>query len=130
MSLRHCENVNERESLDTRAFAAHISEMAREIKLDGGEITVLKALGLSGTQVQGKTLLERVDEMETAEFLDTLSGLESIGYVLSSKVNVRTIEDVERSYFRVNPSYSRDLKDALSPSAGRDDRRSRRDRRS
>ena len=104
--------------------------MAREIKLDGGEITVLKALGLSGTQVQGKTLLERVEEMEPAEFLDTLSGLEALGYVLSSKVNVRTIEDVERSYFRVNPSYSRDLKDALSPSAGRDDRRSRRDRRS
>ncbi|MFN2476511.1 MAG: hypothetical protein ABR526_09270 [Chthoniobacterales bacterium] len=103
--------------------------MAREIKLDGGEISVLKALGLSGTQVQGKTLLERVDEMEEAEFLDTLSGLESMGYVLSSKVNVRTIDDVERSNFRVNPSYSRDLKDALNPGGGRDDRRSGRERR-
>lgn len=116
--------------LDIAVFAAHISWMSREIKLDGGEISILKALGLSGAQVQGRMLLDRVDEMETAEFLDTLSGLESMGYILSSKVNVRTIEDVERSYFRVNPSYSRDLKDALNPNAARADRRARRERRS
>ncbi len=103
--------------------------MSREIKLDGGEITVLKTLGLSGTQVQGKVLLERMEEMETAEFLDTLNGLVALGYVLASKVNVRTKEDVERSFFRVNPSYSRDLKDALNPSAARDERRERRERR-
>lgn len=103
--------------------------MSREIKLDGGEISVLKALGLSGTQLQGRLLLERVEEMEIAEFLDTLSGLIALGYVLASKVNVRTVEDVERSFLRVNPSYSRDLKDALNPNASRDDRRARRDRR-
>jgi hypothetical protein len=118
------------QSLDILASPAQSSRMGREIKLDGGEISVLKALGLSGTQVQGRILLERVEEMEPAEFLETLSGLESLGYVLASKVNVRTIEDVERSFFRVNPSYSRDLKDALNPSASRDDRRGRRDRRS
>ncbi|HEV8186056.1 MAG TPA: hypothetical protein VGP40_08880 [Chthoniobacterales bacterium] len=103
--------------------------MSREIKLNGGEITVLKTLGLTGTQVAGKTLLERMEGLETAEMLDTLSGLIAMGYVLASKVNVRTIEDVELSLFRVNPSYSRDLKDALSPSTGRDERRARRDRR-
>lgn len=103
--------------------------MAREIKLDGGEITLLKALGLSGAQLHGKILAERMEDLETAEFLDTLSGLVSLGYVLSSKVNVRTLEDVEHSLFRVNPSYSRDLKDALNPNASRDDRRERRDRR-
>ena len=103
--------------------------MSREIKLNGGEITVLKTLGFTGTQVAGKTLLERMEGLETAEMLDTLSGLIAMGYVLASKVNVRTIEDVERSLFRVNPSYSRDLKDALSPSTGRDERRARRDRR-
>ncbi len=103
--------------------------MSREIKLNGGEITVLKTLGLTGTQVAGKTLLERMEGLETAEMLDTLSGLIAMGYVLASKVNVRTIEDVERSLFRVNPSYSRDLKDALSPGTGRDERRARRDRR-
>ncbi len=100
--------------------------MSREIKLDGGEITVLKTLGLSGTQVQGKVLLERMEEIEIAEVLDTLNGLVALGYVLASKVNVRTKDDVERSLFRVNPSYSRDLKDALNPSAARDERRERR----
>lgn len=103
--------------------------MSREIKLDGGEIAVLKTLGLSGTQMQGKILLERSDEMETAELLDTLNGLLTLGYVLASKVNLRTAEDVERTLFRVNPSYSRDLKSALNPSAARDERRAQRDRR-
>jgi hypothetical protein len=101
----------------------------RELKLDGGEISVLKTLGLSGAPMAGKMLLDRAGEMETAEFLDTLSGLISLGYVLSDKVNVRLIEDVERSSFRVNPSYARDLKEAIHPSRRRDEGRDRRRRR-
>jgi hypothetical protein len=103
--------------------------MGREINLSGGEITVLKTLGLSGTPVGGKQFWDRVEDMMEAEFLDTLDGLMSSGYVLSSKVNVRTMEDVERSIFRVNQSYARDLKDAISPSRGRDQQRARRERR-
>ncbi|MBA3273956.1 MAG: hypothetical protein H0T11_08825 [Chthoniobacterales bacterium] len=103
--------------------------MPREIKLNGGEITVLKTLGLSGTQLHGKLFLERVSSMETAEFLETLIGLIDSGYVLATKVNTRTVEDVERSFFRVNPSYARDLKEALHPAGARDTRRARRDRR-
>lgn len=103
--------------------------MHRDIKLDGGEITILKTLGLAGTPVSGKTLLERAGEMETAEFLDTLSGLISLGYVLSDKVSLRLVEDVERATFRVNPSYSRDLKDAINPSRARAEARERRERR-
>ncbi|MGI8821407.1 MAG: hypothetical protein ACR2ID_11160 [Chthoniobacterales bacterium] len=49
--------------------------MAREIKLDGGEITLLKAIGTSGSPVQGKLLLERLGELQQGEFLDTLEGL-------------------------------------------------------
>ena len=56
--------------------------MGREIKLDGGEISLLKKIGLSGTQVYGKLLLDRIEEMENAEFLDTLTGLIDQGYVL------------------------------------------------
>ncbi|CAN5437795.1 hypothetical protein BH18VER1_BH18VER1_05010 [soil metagenome] len=89
--------------------------MPREIKLNGGEITVLKTLGLSGTQMHGKLFLERLSSMANAEFLGTLVGLIDSGYVLATKVNTRTIEDVERSFFRVNPSYVRDLKEALNP---------------
>jgi hypothetical protein len=104
--------------------------MPREIKLDGGEITILKTLGLSGTQVYGKLFLERVDAMEPAELLETLDGLLSLGYVLSNKVNVRKIEDVERAFFRVNPAYSRDLRDAITPGKRRErEQRGRRQRR-
>lgn len=92
--------------------------MQREIKLDGGEISILKAVGFSGSAVNGRMLIERAGEMETAELLDTLDGLISLGYVVSSKVNIRTLEDLERAAFRVNPSYARDLRDALKP-AGR-----------
>lgn len=103
--------------------------MSREINLDGGEITILKQIGLTGAHINGKVLLGHVEDMMPAELLDTLEGLMSLGYVLSSKVNVRTIEDVERSTFQVNPSYARELKDAIHPSRHREEKRQRRVRR-
>src|SRR5436190_23885727 len=102
--------------------------MHREINLSGGEITLLKTLGLSGTPTYGKLLVEKIGDMEQAEFLDDLTGLISQGYILANKVNIRTMEDVERSILRVNPSYARDLKDAFNPGR-RQDREPRRRRR-
>lgn len=104
--------------------------MQREIKLDGGEITVLKTLGLSGSQMYGKLLIDRLKDMETAEFIDTLNSLLSLGYVLSNKVNLRLREDVERAFFRVNSAYAHDLRDALHPGRKREEDRGRRRRRS
>jgi hypothetical protein len=104
--------------------------MQREIKLDGGEITVLKTLGFSGAQMYGKQLIERAEDMETAEFIDTLNGLISLGYVLSNRVNLRSLEDVERAFFRVNSAYARDLRDAIHPGRRREQDHSRRRRRS
>ncbi len=103
--------------------------MARDITLNGGEITILKAIGFGGGQLYGKLLIDRQDEIIEAEFLDTLDGLLSAGYVLSNKVNVRKMEDVERAFFRVNPAFARDLKDAIHPGRNREARRARRDRR-
>jgi hypothetical protein len=100
----------------------------REIKLDGGEISVLKAIGLSGTSLNGKMFLARVGEMESAELIDTLNGLMTQGYVLSTKVNVQNTEDIERTAFRVNPSYARDLRDALRPGGRKREDRPRRHR--
>jgi hypothetical protein len=102
--------------------------MNPEIHLSGGEITLLKTLGLSGTPTYGKLLVESVSEIGEAEFLDELSGLIEQGYVLADKVNVRTMEDVERAVFRVNASYARDLKDALHPGRRRDKEQRRRRR--
>ncbi|HXX42611.1 MAG TPA: hypothetical protein VEI58_10145 [Chthoniobacterales bacterium] len=102
--------------------------MAREINLSGGEITLLKAMGLSGSPVFGKLLIDHIGDMETAEFLDELNGLISLGYVLADKANVRTMEDVERTIFRVNASYARELRDAVHPGQRRDHERRRRRR--
>jgi hypothetical protein len=103
--------------------------MGREIKLDGGEISILKKIGLSGTPLFGKLLVERIEEMETGEFLDTLCGLVDLGYVLSNKVNIRLMEDVEKASFRVNPAYTKELQDAVNPSRKRERERQERLRR-
>jgi hypothetical protein len=102
--------------------------MRRELNLNGGEITLLKSMGLSGAPVFGKLLIERIGEMETAEFLDTLEGLISLGYVLSDKVRLHTMEDVERAVFRVNASYARELRDAIRPGQRREEEGRRRRR--
>jgi hypothetical protein len=100
--------------------------MHREINLSGGEITLLKSLGLSGVPTYGKILAEKIDSIEQTEFLNDLTGLIGMGYVLADKVNVRTMEDVEHAVFRVNASYARDLKDALHPERREPERRRRR----
>ena len=104
--------------------------MGHEIQLNGGEITILKAIGLSGSAMGGKFLLDRIEEVEAGEFIDTLGGLMAMGYLLATKVNIKTLEDVERTSFRVNPSYVHDLKDALDPSRRREATKQRRRRRS
>ena len=93
------------------------------------EITLLKKIGLSGTPVYGKLLIDRIEEMETAQFLDTLTGLIDLGYVASNKVNIRLIEDVENAFFRVNPAYSKDLRDTINPGRRREEERGKRERR-
>ena len=103
--------------------------MGREIKLDGGEITILKKIGLSGTPLFGKLLIDRIEEMETGEFLDTLCGLMDLEYVLSNKVNIRLMADVEKAFFRVNPSYSKELAEAVNPAKKRERERQERLRR-
>jgi len=86
-------------------------------------------MGLSGTSTPGKQLVKSIGEMETAEFLDALNGLISVGYVLSNKAIIGSMEDVERTFFRVNASYARDLRDAITPSRRREQDRPRRRRR-
>jgi hypothetical protein len=103
--------------------------MERNIHLNGGEITILKTLGLGGTQMAGKLLIDRMGEVEAAEFLDSLGGLLSFGYVITNKVNVRSMEDVERAFFRVNPADAKDLKEAMFPNRARQQDRARRRRR-
>ena len=100
-----------------------------EIHLDGGEVTVLKAIGLGGTIVNGETLLERVHGLEEAEIMDTLRGLIMLGYLMSDKRSLYDLKDVTIANFHVNSGYARELKEALDPRSRKKPRRSRRVRR-
>lgn len=102
--------------------------MSREIHLDGGEITVLKAIGFGGTHVSGEQLIEKMPEFEEAELLDTIQGLIMMGYVVADKQSLHNIDDVKRSTFNINSGYSRDLREAIDPNK-KPEKKSRRVRR-
>lgn len=87
----------------------------RELNLNGGEITLLKKIGLSGAQMYGRRLVDGLEEEEFVPFLNTLASLLEQNYVLTNKVNIRSIEDVERAFFRVNPAFGVALRDEVSP---------------
>jgi hypothetical protein len=100
-----------------------------EIHLSGGEVTFLKALGVSGAPMFGRLLLSRLGEVDENELIETIESLVDMDYVVSSKVNVQSIADVERSMFRVNSTYADELRDALHPHRRRREQRGRRERR-
>jgi hypothetical protein len=100
--------------------------MVRGLNLSGGEIAILKALGLSGASTFGKQLLERTGEIQAGDLIDDLHGLIMCGYVLSDKAAIRTPEEIERATFRVNANYMRELKEAIRPSQREPERRRRR----
>ena len=89
--------------------------MSREINLSGGDISVIKGLGLTGSAINGMKLLERLGNMECAELIDTLDGLMMFDYVVSDVETIRNREDLERASFKVNSTHLRDLKEALNP---------------
>jgi hypothetical protein len=102
-----------------------------EINLDGGEKEILKAIGLSGTNLPGKLLVERVPNMEAMEFVSTLRGLLMMGYILADKQSFHNLDDIEHAEFHVNSGYSKDLKEAMDPRLRRErkDQKNRRIRR-
>ena len=89
--------------------------MAREISLSGGDVSVLKALGLSGGTVAGNVLMERLGGMESAEIVDTLDGLIMLDYVLCDLETIKNAGDLKRANFNVNTAMLRDLREALAP---------------
>jgi hypothetical protein len=88
----------------------------REITLSGGEITILKTIGLGGSAIPGAQLAERMEQLEPGELVDDLQGLMAQDYVLCDRLHVRTIDDIKSASFRLNPMHVRELKDAIFPS--------------
>lgn len=101
--------------------------MSHDIKLSGGEISVLKSLGFGGSPMAGKFLIDRA-EMDKAELLDVIQGLVAQDYVVSSKVNIQTIDEIDRSFFKVNQAHAKELRDSTRPGR-RDEDKGRRRRR-
>lgn len=86
-----------------------------DINLDGGEITIIKALGTGGSEVDGEALLGRVAPLEAAEVIDALQGLVMMGYVSADNNSFHAVEEMKKMKFRVNSGYAKDLKEALDP---------------
>jgi len=92
--------------------------MAQDIHLDGAEITIIKALGVSGTEVKGSELMSLIPDMNAYDIIDVIKGLVMQGYVECDKRSYYNEEELQDVTFNVNSGYQRDLRDALDPRAG------------
>ena len=100
--------------------------MGHEIQLSGGDITMIKSIGLSGTAISGGILITRCMGMGDAEIIESLKDLIALGYVVADDEDFHTGSDINKIQFRVNTSYARDLKEALDPKPKKVERRQRR----
>lgn len=101
--------------------------MGREIQLDGSEITVLKAIGIGGSGVDGETLISRCVGMEIIELIDTLRGMIDLGYVDADRDHFYNKDEMAELDFRVNSGWAKDLDEAMDPTP--DGKKSKRVRR-
>jgi DNA-binding MarR family transcriptional regulator len=86
--------------------------MAKDIKLSGREMGVLRSigfgLGVSGVELQERTALAADD------LADVLNTLLDIGYIETRSLKERVeIDGVLEENFEINPSYANDLKLAM-----------------
>ncbi len=89
--------------------------MPRDINLDGVEVSILKALGTGGGDVDGATLLSRLAELDFGEVYDAIDGMISVGYVSADRVAIRKRDEFEKAMFYVNSGYAKDIKSAMEP---------------
>jgi len=89
--------------------------MGREIQLDGTEISVVKAIGIGGGEIDGGTLIDRCQELDFADLVDTVRGLMQQGFVEADSSAFYSKKEMADVNFRVNSGYAKDLKDAVDP---------------
>ena len=85
-----------------------------KINLDGGEISIIRALGFSGAPLLGRDLKGRVERMSDSDLADCLKTLIALGYV-SSTPDLDRVEDLEKVAFAVNSGYAKALREAIDP---------------
>lgn len=86
-----------------------------DIYLDGGEISIVKAIGIGGGVTSGETLLERVPALDIYDAIDVLKGLTTTGYVICDRDSFRDHDDFRQAEFHVNSGYTKALKHAVDP---------------
>ena len=89
--------------------------MARDIQLDGAEVSVIKAIGIGAGDVDGASLLQRCKGLEVNALIETVKGLIDVGYVDVDVSSLKNKEELEGAYFRVNPGWAKDLMEAVDP---------------
>jgi len=86
--------------------------MARQIKLNGKELGVTRAIGF-GLGVTGAELVERT-KIEPEDLCDVLNTLLDIGYLEATSCKQRVgMDDYATEDFELNPSYVTELKAAM-----------------
>ena len=86
--------------------------MAREIKLNGRELAVMRTIGF-GLGVSGTEILERTN-IEPDDLHALLSTLLDIGYIETTTMKEHvTLEEMPATLFEINPSYATELKNAM-----------------
>ena len=86
--------------------------MAREIKLNGRELGIMRAIGL-GIGVPGEEIQTRTN-IDAEDLCGVLNTLLDIGYLETPTMKERvSLEEMPAEIFEINPSYSGDLKAAM-----------------
>jgi len=85
-----------------------------KINLDGGEISIIRALGFSGTQMLGRDLKGRVERMSDGDLADCLVTLIALGYITSTP-ELSAHEEIDKVAFAVNSGYAKMLREAIDP---------------
>ena len=113
LKLSHCRKFSPHGAGVAKSDTEPHKNMGREIQLDGAETSVVKAIGIGSSEVDGGTLIERCQDLDVAEVIDAVRGLMMQGFVeadSSAFYNAKEMADVN---FRVNSGYAKDLKEAL-----------------
>ena len=83
--------------------------------VDGGEIAIVKAIGIGGGSVSGDAILDRSKNMDVYEAMDILKTLMDTGYVICDRDTFRDNDDFRKAEFHVNSGYTKALKKAVDP---------------
>jgi hypothetical protein len=84
------------------------------INLDGGEVSIIRALGFSGAQMLGRDLKGKVGRMTDDDLAESLKMMIALGYI-SATPELDRPEELDKTAFAVNSGYAKLLREAIDP---------------